>query len=226
MRHGAAEGTFTLELDPRKFMAGRIIGQSRLQLASGEIIWKQGDPGEELFFVEKGWVKVSAVSKNGKEALLTLTGEGEFIGTRCFVDGYKRIGTATALGQCSLIRISKAVVIQVLLHEPDFAVTLMTSMARQALVAQKVLVDQLTVSSERRLAGLLLRLSADSGRERKKSQPILPHISQADLASMIGATRGRVNRFMNEFRRLGLIDYDRGGYVTVHKRLAKVLRNP
>ena len=70
---------------------------------------------------------------------------------------------------------------------------------------------------------LLLRLSADSGRERKKSQPILPHISQADLASMIGATRGRVNRFMNEFRRLSLIDYNRGGYVTVHKRLAKVM---
>jgi CRP-like cAMP-binding protein len=143
-----------------------------------------------------------------------------------FINGYRHIGTATALGQCSLIRISKAAAIQVLLHEPDFAVTLMTSMARQALVAEKVLVDQLTVSSERRLAGLLLRLSADSGRERKKSQPILRHISQADLASMIGATRGRVSYFMNEFRRLGLIDYNRGGYVTVRKQLAKVLRDP
>src|SRR5580658_9019168 len=173
----ARERRSKLELDPRRFLTGRGTGQSRLQLASGEIIWTQGEPGEELFFVEKGWVKVSAVSKNGKEALLTLTGEGEFIGTRCFIDRYKRIGTATALGQCSLIRISKAVVIQLLLHEPGFAVKLMTSMARQALVTQKVLVDQLTVSTECRLAGVLLRLSADSGRERKKSQPILPHIS-------------------------------------------------
>jgi CRP-like cAMP-binding protein len=84
----------------------------------------------------------------------------------------------------------------------------------------------LTDSSERRLASMLLKLSADGGRERKKSQLILRHISQADLASMIGATRGRVSCFMNEFRRLGLIDYNRGGYVTIHKRLAKVLLDP
>src|SRR5271155_5718084 len=108
MRHLAAERRFTHELDPRKFLTGRAIGQSRLQLASGEILWNQGDPSGELFFIEKGWVKVSAVSKIGKEALLTLTGESEFIGTRCFIDGYRRIGTATALGQCSIIRISKA----------------------------------------------------------------------------------------------------------------------
>jgi CRP-like cAMP-binding protein len=102
----------------------------------------------------------------------------------------------------------------------------MTSMARQALVAQKVLVDQLTISSECHLAGLLLRLSAESGPKRKKSRPILLHISQTDLASMIGATRGRVSYFMNKFRRLGLIDYNRGGYVTVHKQPSQVLRDP
>jgi CRP-like cAMP-binding protein len=225
MRHVAAEGGFTHELDLRKYLSGRAIGQSRLQLASGKILWNQGDFGEELFFIEKGWVKVSAVSPNGKEALLTLTGEGEFIGTRCFINGYRHIGTATALGICSLMRISKAVAIQLLFHESDFSVTLMTSMARRALVAEKLLVDQLTVSGECRLAGLLIKLSAESGPKRKKSQSILLHISQADLASMIGATRGRVSFFMNKFRQLGLIDYNRGGYVTVHKQLAKMLRD-
>jgi CRP/FNR family transcriptional regulator, cyclic AMP receptor protein len=93
------------------------------------------------------------------------------------------------------------------------------------LVAEKLLVDQLTVSGECRLAGLLIKLSAESGPKRKKSQSILLHISQADLASMIGATRGRVSFFMNKFRQLGLIDYNRGGYVTVHKQLAKMLRD-
>ena len=226
MRYEAAEGRFTHEFDPRKILTGRAPAQSRLKLASGEILWNQGDPGEELFFIEKGWIKVSAVSLNGKEALLGLAGSGEFIGTRCFIEGYRRFGTATALDKCSLVRIVKPAVIQLLLRQPDFALALVIRLVRQSLHAQKILMDHLTDSSERRLASMLLRLSAEGGRERKKSQPILLHISQADLASMIGATRGRVSYFMNEFRRLGLIDYNRGGYVTVHKRLAKVLRDP
>jgi len=224
MRNVPAERSFAHGLDLRKFLTGRTIGQSRLQFSSGEIIWNQGDPGEELFFVEEGWVKVTAVSRNGKEALLTLTGEGQLIGTRCFIDGYRRIGTAKALGQSCLIRISKAVAIRLLRDEPDFAARLVTSMAHQAWMAEKVLVNQLTSSSKCRLASLLLRLSTESGRESKKSQPILVRVSHADLASMIGATRSHVSYFMNEFRRLGLIDYNPGSFLTVHKRLAKMLR--
>jgi CRP/FNR family transcriptional regulator, cyclic AMP receptor protein len=221
----ARERRSRLELDPRRFLTGRGTGQSRLQPAPGEIIWTQGEPGEELFFVEKGWIKVSTVSRNGKEALLALPGEGEFIGTRCLIEGYKRIGTATALGECSLIRITRPAVIRLLRQDPDFAQTLLTCVVAQSLRAQRILAEQMTNSSERRLARTLLRLANGTGSHNQKSQRILARVSQADLASMVGTTRARVSHFMNKFRRQGFIDYNRQGYVTVHKRLARALQD-
>jgi CRP/FNR family transcriptional regulator, cyclic AMP receptor protein len=207
--------------DPRRFLSGRGAGQSRLRPAPGEILWSQGELAEEVFFVEKGWVKVSFVSPNGKEALLALPGPGEFIGTRCIIDKYRRIGTATALGECSLVRITKAAVIRLLRQEPDFALMLLTCVVSQSLRGQTILAEQLTDSSERRLARMLLRLTTGAGKQ--KSQPILAQVSQADLASMIGTTRARVSYFMNKFRREGLIEYNRNGYVMVHHTLNKVL---
>jgi CRP/FNR family transcriptional regulator, cyclic AMP receptor protein len=221
----ARERRSRLEFDPRRFLTGRGTGQSRLQPAPGEIIWTQGQPGEEVFFVEKGWIKVSTVSRNGKEALLALPGEGEFIGTRCLIEGYKRIGTATALGECSLIRITRSALIRLLRQEPDFAQMLLTCVVRQSLRAQRVLAEQMTNSSERRLARTLLRLADGTGAHNQKSRPILARVSQADLASMVGTTRARVSYFMNRFRRQGFIDYNRQGYVTVHKRLAKAIED-
>jgi CRP-like cAMP-binding protein len=215
-----------LEFDPRRFVTGRGVGQSRLRPAPGEIIWTQGEPGEEIFFIEKGWIKVSTVSRNGKEALLALPGEGEFIGTRCLIEGYKRIGTATALGDCMLVRVSRPAFIRLLRQDPDFAQMLLTCIMCQNLRAQRILAEQMTHSSERRLARTLLRLAENSGDRNQKSQPILAHVSQADLASMVGTTRGRVSYFMNRFRQQGFIDYNRQGYITVHRRLAKTLRDP
>jgi CRP/FNR family cyclic AMP-dependent transcriptional regulator len=208
-----------VEWDPRRFLTGRGAGQSRLRPAPGEILWSQGEFAEEVFFVEKGWIKVSFLSPNGKEALLALPGEGEFIGTRCLIDKYRRIGTATALGDCSLFRITKAAVIRLLRQEPDFAQMLLTCVVSQSLRAQRTLAEQLTDSSERRLARMLLRLTSGPGNQ--KSRPILAQVSQADLAGMIGTTRARVSYFMNKFRREGFIEYNRNGYVT-----SKVLLDP
>jgi len=112
-------------------------------------------------------------------------------------------------------------VIRLLRQEPDFAQMLVTCVVGQSLRAQRILAEQLTDSSERRLAKMLLRLAKGTGKE--KSGLILMRISQADLASMIGTTRARVSHFMNKFRRQGFIDYNRQGYVTVHKRLGKAL---
>lgn len=209
------------ELNARRFLTGRGAGQSRLRLAAGEILWTQGELAQEVFFIEKGWIKVSFVSPNGKEALLALPGEGEFIGARSLIEEYKRIGSATALGESSLIRMTKAALLRLIRHEPDFAQMLVVNVVRQSLRAQRILAEQLTDSSERRLARMLLRLTGRAGKQ--KSEPILAQISQADLASMIGTTRARVSHFMNKFRREGFIEYNRNGYVTVHNALSKVL---
>lgn len=213
-----------LEFDLRRFMTGRGVGQSRLQPAPGEIIWTQGEPGEEVFFIEKGWIKVCVVSRSGKEALVALPGEGELIGTRCLIEGYKRIGTAAAVGECSLVRITKAGLIRLLRHEPDFAEILLTCVVSQSLRALRTLAEHLTDTSERRLARMLLRLASSGGNQ--KSRPILVPVSQADLACMVGTTRGRVSYFMNKFRKQGFIDYNRQGYLTVHNGLAKTLVDP
>jgi CRP/FNR family transcriptional regulator, cyclic AMP receptor protein len=217
----AAENRPSFEIDPRRFVNGRGSGQTQLRAAPGEILWTQGAPAEEVFFIEKGWIKVSFVSPNGKEALLALPGAGEFIGSRCLIDDYKRIGTATALCQCSLIRISKTAVLRLLRQEPDFAQMLVTCVVSQSLRSQRILAEQLTDSSERRLAKVLLRLTNGAGKQ--KSEPVLMRVSQADLACMIGTTRARVSYFMNRFRRQGFIDYNRYGDVTVHKQLKRAL---
>jgi CRP/FNR family transcriptional regulator, cyclic AMP receptor protein len=206
----------------RRFLNGRGSGQSRLRPASGEVLWTQGSPGGEVFFIEKGWIRVSFVSPSGKEALLALPGEGEIIGVRCLIEDYRRIGTATALGECSLIRITKAAVIRLLRQEPEFAQLLVTCVVKQSLRAQTILAEQLTESSEQRLGKMLVRLA---GVGKQKSELILVRVSQADLACMIGTTRARVSHFMNKFRRQGFIDYNRHGDVTVHRRLANALRD-
>jgi CRP/FNR family transcriptional regulator, cyclic AMP receptor protein len=209
------------ESDLKRFVTGRGGGQSRLQPAPGEIVWTQGEPGDALYYIEKGWIKVSVVSRSGKEALIALPGEGELIGTRCLIEGYRRIGTAVTLGECSLIRITKAALIRLLHQEPDFAETLLICVVAQSLRALRTFAEQLTDTSESRLARMLLRLASSGGNQ--KSRPLLVPVSQSDLANMIGTTRGRVSYFMNKFRKQSFIDYNRQGYVTVHSRLAKTL---
>jgi CRP-like cAMP-binding protein len=208
----------------KRFVTGRGAGQSRLRPAPGEIIWTQGEPGDALYYIEKGWIKVSVVSLSGKEAFIALPGEGELIGTRCLIEGYKRIGTAVTIGECSLIRITKVALVRLLRQEPDFAEILLICVVAQSLRALRTLAEQLTDTSERRLARMLLRLA--SGSHKQKSRPLLVPVSQADLANMIGTTRGRVSYFMNKFRKQSFIDYNRQGYVTVHSRLAKTLVDP
>jgi CRP-like cAMP-binding protein len=210
------------KFDPRRFLTARGPGQSRLQLAPVEVIWSQGALGDAVFYIEKGWVKISVVSPSGKEALVALPGAGDFVGTRCLIERHRRIASATAVSECSLVRITRAAVIRLLRQEPDFAEMFTTYLVREGLRDQKCLAEQLTSSSERRLALLLLRLANNAGSE--KTQYILARVNQADLASMIGTTRSRVNYFMNKFRRQGFIEYDRLGYVGVRNPLLRILQ--
>jgi len=219
----ARENRSRLAFDPGRFFTGRRAGQSHVQRAAEQIIYAQDAADDAIFYIEKGWVKISVVSPGGKEAVLAIRGAGTFFGTRSLIERHRRGTAATALSDCSLLRIGRTAAIQLLRTEPDFAEMFTTYLVRQALRDQASLTDQLTDTSERRLARALLRLAGDSGSQQ--SQFISTPIKQADLASMIGTTRSRVSHFMNKFRRQGLIGYNRQGYVTIHKALARSLRD-
>ncbi len=174
--------------------------------------------------IEQGWVKMSVSASNGKEAVISLRGPGEFFSTRCLIERHQHLATVTTLTDCTLVRTGNAALRRLIREEPDFAEFFATYLVRQELRDQHRLVDQLTDDSERRLARALLRLAGDELGEQP--QPISARLSQTDLASMIGTTRSRISHFMNKFRRLGYIGYDRRqGFVTVHKTLLRILEH-
>jgi CRP/FNR family transcriptional regulator, cyclic AMP receptor protein len=209
--------------EAQRFLTGRGPGQTRLQFAPGCIVCSQGDTSDALYYIEQGWIKMSVSRPNGKEAVISLRGAGEFFSTRCLIERHHRIATVMTLTECVLVRIAVAAVRRLIRGEPDFAEFFSTYLVGQGRRDQLRLVDQLTDDSERRLARALLRLAGDDLGDRP--QPISARLSQTDLASMIGTTRSRISHFMNKFRRLGYISYDRHGLVTVHKSLARTL-NP
>jgi CRP/FNR family transcriptional regulator, cyclic AMP receptor protein len=215
----AGEKRARLAADPRRFLTGRGIGQSRLRAVPQQIVCPLGAPEDALFYIERGWVKISVVSPDGKEVVRALRGPGEFFGTRCLLGPHRRGAAATSLSECSFVRIGRTAVMRLVRTEPDFAEMLTVQLAERSRRDQDRLTDQLILSGERRLARTLLRLVAEGGGDGAGIISI--RVNQADLASMIGTTRSRVSHFMNKFRRMGLIAYNRQGYVTVHKTLSK-----
>lgn len=207
----------------RRFLTGRGLGQSRLQPGPGEVICAQGAADDAIFYIEEGWVKISIVSPGGKEAVLALRGADNFFGMRSLIDGHRRAAAATTLTNCSLVRITRAATIQLLRTEPDFAEMFATYLALQMQRDEESLTDHLMHRSERRLARALLRLAAETGSD---NAVISLRVNQADLANMIGTTRSCVSHFMNKFRRQGFIEYNRQGYLTVHRALLRTLLNP
>ena len=207
--------------EPQRCLTGRGPGQSRLRFAPSNVVCAQGDISDALHYIEQGWIKMSVGAPNGKEAVISLRGPGEFFSSRCLIGRHQHLATVTTLTECTLVRTGSAALRRLIREEPDFAEFFSIYLVRQGLRDQLRLVDQLTDDSERRLARALLRLAGD--RVSDQPQPISAPLSQTDLASMIGTTRSRVSHFMNKFRRLGYISYDRQGYVTVRGELAKTL---
>jgi CRP/FNR family cyclic AMP-dependent transcriptional regulator len=208
--------------DFSRLLNGRGPHQSRLRVASGHLICRQGDPADTLFYIEKGRAKVTGVSARGKEAMVSVRGEGDFVGIRALI-ARRRGFSATALTECSVVRVTAPAIVRLLREEPDFAEMFVAYLVRQSIHDQQNLAGQLTDTSERRLAWALLRLASNGG--GLKSQPVAPRVSQADLASMVGTTRSRISSFMNKFRKQGFIDYNRRGDVTVHRALSKALHD-
>ncbi len=207
----------TFDLD--KILGGHGAGQSRLHFAAGQTVYTQGGQGDAAYYIKNGWMKISCVSSNGKEAVVAIRGVGEFFGTRCLVN--RRQGTAAALTACDVIRTTTAALTRLLRENPDFAVTFATYLVRQSIKDQETLVHYLTNPAEKRLARLLLQLANNV--EGGDTQPISMPVNQAILANMIGTTRPRVSFFMNKFKRLGFIEYDRDGHLSVHGGLRKFL---
>jgi CRP/FNR family cyclic AMP-dependent transcriptional regulator len=205
--------------DPRLFLAKAGLGRKIMSLGKGEVAYAQGDPADALFYVKSGQVRVSVTSSSGKEATLALAGAGEFVGESCMASSHPfQLATATAMGDCALLRISKVEMVRVLHEDQELSDMFVAFLLARNARIQADLVDQLFNSSEKRLARILLLL-AQFGKE-SKPETVIPKISQEVLAEMIGTTRSRVSFFMNRFRKLGFIEYD--GEIRVHNTLLNI----
>jgi CRP/FNR family cyclic AMP-dependent transcriptional regulator len=209
------------QFDPKTFLSVIDGGRELVSFAKKQTIFLQGDAADSVFYIHKGKVQLTVTSKTGKEAVIGLLKEGAFLGENCLTGEPLRLCSASALTDCSLMRIEKNVMIKTLHEEPALSEIFVAYLLARNIQYQTDLVDQLFNSSEKRLARILLMLS-HLGKEGAP-ETVVPKISQETLAEMVGTTRSRVNFFMNKFRKMGFIDYDRGGKMQVHSSLLNVV---
>jgi CRP/FNR family transcriptional regulator, cyclic AMP receptor protein len=205
--------------DPKAFLATANDSRTLSKYRTDKVVFSQGDPADAVFYIQKGQVKVTVVSEQGKEAIVAVLGPDEFCGEGCLTGQPRRMATATAMTECEIMRLEKAAIIRVLHEEPAFSEMFVSHLLARTIRVEADLVDQLFNSSEKRLARALLLL-ANFGKEGRP-EPIAAKISQETLAEMIGTTRARVSFFMNKFRKLGLIDYN--GHLQIHSSLLNVV---
>lgn len=203
------------QFDPQAFLAIVGTGKTISTYRENRVVFAQGDPAEEVYYLQKGKIKVVVVSDQGKEAVIGLVEAGQFFGEGCMNGHQTRIATTTAIEPCLITTITKKAMLSALDKEPLFANLFMKYLLTRNNRIEEDLIDQLFNSSEKRLARLLLLL-ANFGKEGNPI-PISPNINQETLAEMIGTTRPRVSFFMNRFRKLGLISYN--GRIEVHQSL-------
>jgi CRP-like cAMP-binding protein len=206
--------------DPKSFLAEVGEGRTISQYRKDQIVFSQGDPADAVFYIQKGKVKVTVVSDQGKEAVVAILGAGEFCGEGCLAGQARRIATVRAMTECTIMRLQKTSIVRVLHDEPAFSEMFMSHLLARTIRVEEDLVDQLFNSSEKRLARLLLLL-ANFGKEGRP-EPLIAKISQETLAEMIGTTRSRVSFFMNKFRRMGFLNYNGEG-LEVHSSLLNVI---
>jgi len=214
-----AKATKKLPFDVNVFLNTVASGRSVSKYRKGKKVFSQGDQGDAVFYIHEGRVKICVVSKQGKEAVVALHGNGDFFGESCLNGHPLRVATAVTVTECVIMRIERAAIVRVLKDEPKFSEMFMAYLLSRNARVEEDLVDQLFNSSEKRLARVLL-LMANFGKE-SKPEPIIAKISQETLAEMVGTTRSRVNVFMNKFRKLGFIEYN--GSLKVHNSLLNMV---
>jgi CRP/FNR family transcriptional regulator, cyclic AMP receptor protein len=208
------------EFDPKKFLATIGEGRRVVQFPKKQAIFAQGDPADAVFYLQRGKVQLSVVSKVGKEATIGILNEGDFFGEGSLAGQALRMGSATAMTDCTVMRIERRAMMAALHREHTFSDLFVAYLLARNIRYEEDLVDQLFNSSEKRLARILLSL-AHFGKEGVPDT-VIPRISQETLAEMIGTTRSRVSFFMNRFRKLGFVNYDTNG-LQVHSSLLNVV---
>jgi len=207
------------EFDTDIFLATIGDGRKMVHVGKRQRIYSQGDPADAVFYIQKGKVRLTVVSKSGKEATIGILSEENFFGEGALAGQLLRMGSAAAMIDCELLRVDKKVMIGVLHREHAFSDMFVAYLLARNIRYEEDLVDQLFNSSEKRLARILLLL-AHFGKE-SIPDAVVPQISQETLAEMIGTTRSRVSFFMNRFRKLGFIQYNGG--LKVHSSLLSVV---
>jgi CRP/FNR family cyclic AMP-dependent transcriptional regulator len=209
-------GTF----DPKDFLETESAGRSILHCRKDQKIFAQGDLSDAVFYVQRGKVKITVLSEQGKEAVIAILGPDEFFGESCLTGQVRRLSNARTIATSEIMRIGKPIMMAALQKEPAFSQMFVAHILARTIRLEADLVDLLFNSSEKRLARMLLLLAnfGQDGIPRK----VIAKVSQETLASMTGTTRSRVSHFMNRFRALGFIDYD-NGHLEVHSSLLSVI---
>jgi CRP/FNR family cyclic AMP-dependent transcriptional regulator len=204
--------------DLRAFLDSAGVARTIAKYARSAVVFSQGDPANDVFYLQRGRVKLSVLSQAGKEAVVAVLGVGDFFGEGCLAGQPRRMGTASALSATTLLVVEKPQMLGTLHAQPDLADRFLSHMLARNIRIEEDLIDQLFNSSEKRLARTLLLLA----RYGKEDFPLqLPKLSQETLAEMVGTTRSRVNFFMNKFRDLGFIEYN--GVIRVNSSLLAVV---
>jgi CRP-like cAMP-binding protein len=190
------------------FLDSAGVSKKIVNYRRGEVIFTQGDPCEHVMYIQKGGVKLSVLSKTGREAVVAMLGAGEFFGEGCLAGQSVRMGSATANIGSTILLVDKDEMVSLLHKQHALSDRFIAHMLARNIRVEEDLIDQLFNSSEKRLARTLLLLA----RYGKHDKPVraVPAVSQETLAEMIGTTRSRVNFFMKKFQRLGFIDYTDG----------------
>jgi len=220
LRAATAPARKTRDFDPKEFLATIGEGRKVVVFPRKQTIFTQGDAADAVFYIQEGEVRLSVVSKTGKEATLGILREGDFFGEGSLAGQPLRMGSATAMADCELLRIDKKAMVLALHREHKFSDLFVAYLLARNVRYEEDLVDQLFNSSEKRLARILLLL-ARFGKEGVP-ETVIAKISQETLAEMIGTTRSRVSFFMNRFRKLGFVDYGGNG-LQVHSSLLNIV---
>ena len=202
-------------------LTGISRGKTDLEYGVHRNIFMQGQPADSVFFLLRGRVQLSVTSTEGKEAIVASLGSGEFFGEGCLAGQAFRMVTATSVEDCTLTKVEKATIARILHEQQGVAELFVTHLLSRNIRYEADLVDQLFNSSEKRLARILLLLSHFT--EQSKTETVASGVNQENLAQMVGTTRSRISHFMNKFRKLGFIDYENGGDLTVQKGLLSVV---